>query len=135
MYIHVDYKFCSICHYQKIPKYTCVYIIDAQEVVSLAPACKTLLQFMLTMLPECGDNFLPVFRCIHGFCTGDEILSPSDCALLVEQMKLCQSSSEEGGEKEEEDSAAGVENRAGLGWAGITMIHSYVLYIEHFHRV
>ena len=108
----------------------CVCITDAQEVVSLAPACKTLLQFMLTMLPECGDNFLPVVRCIHGFCTGDETLSPSDGALLVEQMKLRQSS-QEGGEKEEEDSAAGGKQ----GQEGITMctrmyIQCTILYVH-----
>ena len=86
--------------------------LGAHEVQSFAPACKTLLQFMLTMLPECGDNFLPVFRCVHGFCVGEGFLGPSDEPLLVEQMKLCRSS-EGGGEslekKEEADGDAAME--------------------------
>lgn len=101
-----------------------ILITDAQEVMSLGPACKTLLQFMLTMLPECGDNFLPVFRGVHGFCTGDEILSPSDWALLVEQMKLIKFS-EEGGEKEEgNDSgrAQGLEPSCMYMYMGVHMI-------------
>ena len=43
---------------------------------------------MLTMLPESGDNFLPVFRCVHGFCAGERFLGPSDPAHLLGQMKL-----------------------------------------------
>lgn len=55
---------------------------------------------MLTMLPECGDNYLPVFRCVHGFCVGEGFLGLSDEPLLVEQMKLCEAM--EGGEALEE---------------------------------
>ena len=71
---------------------------------------------MLTILPESGDNYLPVFRTVHGFCTGEEIFSLSDSVLLLEQMKLCTSYKEGGGEKE--DSAAGNE---------VTNMHVHVL--------
>lgn len=86
--------------------------LGAQEVLSFAPTCKTLLQFMLTMLPECGDHFLPIFRCIHGFCTGEAFLGPTDEPLLIEQMKLCAVSEggeflEEKNETEEDESAEG----------------------------
>ena len=43
---------------------------------------------MLKVLPASGDNFLPVFRCVHGFCVGEWFLAPSDEAALLEQMKL-----------------------------------------------
>ena len=61
---------------------------------------------MLTILPECGHNFLPVFRCVQGFCIGEGFLGPSDEPLLVEQMKLC-SASKEGGESSDEKEGEG----------------------------
>ena len=82
--------------------------LGAHEVPLFAPTCKTLLQFMLTILPECGHNFLPVFRCVQGFCIGVGFLGPSDEPLLLEQMKLC-SASKEGGESSEEKEGEGGE--------------------------
>ena len=83
----------------------CVYNAGVQELLSYAPTCKTLLQYMLTILPESGDNYLPVFRCVHGFSSGEGFLADSDEPVLVEQMKLCESPAEEeeggGGSREE----------------------------------
>ena len=58
------------------------------------------------MLPECGDNFLPVFRCVQAFCVGEGFLGPSDEPLLVEQMRLC-STSEGGAESPQEKEGGG----------------------------
>ena len=60
---------------------------------------------MLTILPECGDHYLPVFRCIHGFCAGEGFLGSTDQATLLEQMKLShveegEGEGEGGGERE-----------------------------------
>lgn len=56
---------------------------------------------MLKVLPVSGDSFLPVFRCIHGFCVGEWFLAPSDEALLMGQMKLDIAVEDKGGGGEE----------------------------------
>ena len=63
---------------------------------------------MLTLLPESGDNYLPVFSCVRGFCTGEGFLSTSDEPLLVEQLKLFEAATREGGG--EGSGAAGEES-------------------------
>ena len=63
---------------------------------------------MLTLLPESGDNYLPVFSCVRGFCTGEGFLSTSDEPLLVEQLKLFETAMREGGG--EGSGAAGEES-------------------------
>ena len=65
--------------------------LDAPDVLSFSSSCKTLLQFMLTTLPVCGEEYLPVFCCVHGMCAGEGFLVPEDKSFLLEQLNLSQS--------------------------------------------
>ena len=85
----------------------------AQEILSYPGNIKTLLEFMLRVLPVSGDNFLPVFRCVHGFCVGELFLSPSDEALLLEQMKLNVGLEEGGGGGEGEGEGSSEKSEGG----------------------
>ena len=58
---------------------------------------KTLLEFMLNILPASGSSYLPVFRFVHGFCEGESFLSPSDEALLLAQLRQPPTAGEGGG--------------------------------------
>ena len=104
--------------------------LGTQEIQSFTSSCKTLLQFMLTMLPESGDNFLPVFRCVHGFCAGEGFLGPSDPAHLLGQMKL--GGAEEGAkpplEKKEgeEEKTSAVREKKG------TCVYIYMYAFQYF---
>ena len=64
------------------------------EAAALPSSCKLLLQFVLSTLPHCGDNYLPVFKFISSFYKGDPFLSDSggvaDITFLQQQLKTSQ---------------------------------------------
>lgn len=78
---------------------------------------------MLTMLPKCSDNYLPVFRCVHGFCIGEGFLGAADEPLLVEQMKLCALA--EGGELSEKNETESDESTEGKEKGEIHVCHKH----------
>ena len=65
--------------------------------VSFPANVKTLLEFMLRVLPTTGDSYLPVFRFVHGLCEGESFLTASDEALLLEQLRQSVTTEGEGG--------------------------------------
>ena len=97
----VEYSSHSVHHtHQRLNEWdvrVCVIFPAAQEILSYPGNIKTFLEFMLKVLPVSGDSFLPVFRCVHGFCVGEWFLAPSDEALLMGQMKLDVAVEDKGG--------------------------------------
>ena len=85
--------------------------------VPFTSCSKTLLQFMLTLLPECGPHYLAVFHCLHSLCTAEGFLGPADQALLLAQLKL--SHTEGLGETETEGKGEEVEEEKGTGEKGV----------------
>ena len=65
----------------------------AMETAAMPYSCKHLLQFILSSLPYCGNNYLPVFKFIHSFCTGELLLGGtglagvSDATFLLQQLR------------------------------------------------
>ena len=78
--------------------FCCLTLPGVSVPATLPSSCKTLLQFVLSLLPECGDAYLPIFKFVNSFCTGETFLSLSDTAFLVQQLKS--SRFEEEGEEE-----------------------------------
>ena len=74
---------------------------------ALPSATKTLLQFTLGLLPECGDKFLPVLKAVHGFARGEPFLGLFDTAFLREQLKLSHVEEEETEERGEDGGKEG----------------------------
>ena len=79
--------------------------------VSFTSCSKTLLQFMLTLLPECGLHYLAVFHFLHSLCTAEGFLGPADQALLLAQLKLSHTE----GVGETEGKGEEVEEEKGTG--------------------
>ena len=76
---------------------------------TLPSSCKTLLQFVLSLLPECGDAYLPIFKFVNSFCTGEAFLSFSVTAFLLQQLKSSRF------EEEAEEETKRVGKEAGKG--------------------
>ena len=65
-----------------------VCVAVGQKMLSNPASIRKLLEFMLRVLPASGENYLPVFRLIHGFCVGEGCLSTADEAMLLDQARL-----------------------------------------------
>ena len=84
------------------------------EAATLPSSCKNLLQFVLRILPESGDAYLPIFKFVSSFCTGEPFLSLTDTTFLEQQLRLSRFEEEvvEKGEGEGAESVKGVVVRS-----------------------
>ena len=76
--------------YPRLPQFDLPGTAAVETPAALPPATKTLLQFTLSLLPECGDKYLPVLKAVHGFARGEPFLGLFDTAFLQQQLKLSQ---------------------------------------------
>ena len=95
-----------------------VFTLSGMSVPATLPSsCKTLLQFVLSLLPECGDAYLSIFKFVNSFCTGEAFLSSSDTAFLVQQLKSSrfEEEAEEKTKKDGQEAGKGVCGRGDIG--------------------